>query len=293
MTMKLTKIKLTKNILLSFAVFIALQVGIGFLGFNVQTAQAYKCQGGDYFDSETQRCRAYKKLTPTRRGDGSVVCPDGTHHRDGDDCWGAGGEIKNYPPVMDNGQPIPVGDIYCPEYSDIIGDTYTTYYDPVKHQCCNQKVLFWDLGCVDPVIPERDPSLPPEPGQDDKGGDKDGDGVADPITESIEPVATKCGQEARVNILACGESKSAAETMTSLLRIAVIVLSFIVGIAAVGGLAWASVLYAKAQDNEGNVSEAKTLIRNVVIGLLLYVFLVALTNYLIPGGVFGSGGGWW
>jgi len=97
---------------------------------------------------------------------------------------------------------------------------------------------------------------------------------------------TRCG-EARVNLLACGE-EGGNVALNRLLRIIVVVLSFAVGLAAVGGLAWASVLYAKAQDNESNVSEAKTLIRNIIIGLLLYVFLVALINWLVPGTVVGQ-----
>ena len=75
--------------------------------------------------------------------------------------------------------------------------------------------------------------------------------------------------------------------MNNILKIVISVLTVLVGIAAVGGLAWASILYTKAGDNEGNVSEAKTLIRNIVIGIVLYGFLVAIVNFLIPGGIIG------
>jgi hypothetical protein len=61
----------------------------------------------------------------------------------------------------------------------------------------------------------------------------------------------------------------------------------LVGVAAVGGLAWAAVQYARATDDSGVVSDAKKLIRNVIIGIILYGFLVAIVNWLIPGGVFG------
>ncbi len=100
----------------------------------------------------------------------------------------------------------------------------------------------------------------------------------------IEPVTNECGQ-AKVNLVACGKDTGNV-ALNNILKIAVIILSIVVGIAAVGGLAWASILYSKAEDNEGNVSEAKTLIQNIVIGLLLYVLLVALINWLVPGGVF-------
>ncbi len=96
---------------------------------------------------------------------------------------------------------------------------------------------------------------------------------------------TRCGK-ARVNLLACGTDEGNL-AFQNLLKIAAIVLSFAVGAAAVAGLAWASVLYAKAEDNEGNVAASKELIRNIVIGLLLYVLLLALVNWLVPGGLFG------
>ena len=95
-----------------------------------------------------------------------------------------------------------------------------------------------------------------------------------------------CGQAETV-LIKCSRDTQGALAIATVLRIAVNILSVIIGVAAVGGLAWASVLYAKAQDNSGNVSEARELIRNIVIGILLYGFLVAIVNWLVPGGVIG------
>ena len=100
---------------------------------------------------------------------------------------------------------------------------------------------------------------------------------------TIGRVSDRCG-EARVNIIVCGD-EGGNVALNNVLKIVVMVLSITVGVAAVGGLAWAAVLYSKAEDNEGNVSEAKTLIQNIVIGLIAYVFLIALTNWLVPGSV--------
>lgn len=100
----------------------------------------------------------------------------------------------------------------------------------------------------------------------------------------FEKVEGTCG-EARTNIISCdGEGGTA---IGNVLKIFVIVLSISIGIAAVGGLAYASMLYAKAEDNSGDVSSARTLILNIVIGLLLYGFMVAIVNWLVPGGVIG------
>lgn len=95
---------------------------------------------------------------------------------------------------------------------------------------------------------------------------------------------SKCGQ-AETNLISCADDGNA---IASILKIIVSVLTVIIGIAATGGLAWAAILYAKAEDNAGNVSEAKELIRNIVIGLFLYIFMVAIINWLVPGGVIGG-----
>lgn len=116
---------------------------------------------------------------------------------------------------------------------------------------------------------------------------KDADCLRDGEGNCIEPGALgsvdgKCG-EARTNIVSCdGEGATA---LGNVLRVFVIVLSIGVGIAAVGGIAYSAVQYAGASDNEGNVSAAKDRIRNIVIGLLVYGFMVVIVNWLVPGGV--------
>lgn len=59
-----------------------------------------------------------------------------------------------------------------------------------------------------------------------------------------------------------------------------------VGIVAVGGLIYGGILYASAGDASDKVKKAIEVIRNVVIGVLAYVAMYGLINFLIPGGVF-------
>lgn len=111
-------------------------------------------------------------------------------------------------------------------------------------------------------------------------------GIAEGVKDKGNVIGTTstCGA-ARTNLIACkGKGEQA---LGDVLKIIISVLTVIIGIAATGGLAWAAILYAKAEDNAGNVSEAKTLIRNIVIGILLYGFMVAIVNWLVPGGVIG------
>ena len=71
------------------------------------------------------------------------------------------------------------------------------------------------------------------------------------------------------------------------LKFVMTILSVGVGIVAVGGVVYGSLLYASARDNGGQTEQAMTIIRNVVIGVLLYIFMITILNWLVPGGVIG------
>lgn len=132
--------------------------------------------------------------------------------------------------------------------------------------------------------------MPPDGKNNDNTATTSADGSAGCVKNlrgecaSLPAVDNHCG-DARVNILACGNGKG-SEALANVLRIILMVLTLLVGVAAVAGLALASMKYANAGDNSGTVSEAKDTIRNIVIGIVLYGFLIALVNWLIPGAVF-------
>lgn len=58
-----------------------------------------------------------------------------------------------------------------------------------------------------------------------------------------------------------------------------------VGIAVVGGIIYGGVRYITANGNAGKTEEATKIIINAILGLLLFFFMYALLNWLIPGGV--------
>jgi riboflavin transporter FmnP len=58
-----------------------------------------------------------------------------------------------------------------------------------------------------------------------------------------------------------------------------------VGIAAVGGIVWGGILYTTARDNAAQTQKAVTIITNAIIAILLFVFMYAILNFLIPGGI--------
>lgn len=59
-----------------------------------------------------------------------------------------------------------------------------------------------------------------------------------------------------------------------------------VGIVAVGGVVYGSILYTAAGGSPDQVKQAKTIIGNTIVGLLAYAFLFSFLNYIIPGGLF-------
>lgn len=61
-----------------------------------------------------------------------------------------------------------------------------------------------------------------------------------------------------------------------------------VGILAVAGLVYGSIMYSTAEGDPGKVSKAREIIRNVVIGLIMFAAMYALLNFIIPGGIFNS-----
>jgi hypothetical protein len=59
-----------------------------------------------------------------------------------------------------------------------------------------------------------------------------------------------------------------------------------VGLAVAGGIIFGGYLYITARANASQVEKAKTVIINSIIGLLLFIFMYAILQFLIPGGIF-------
>lgn len=106
-------------------------------------------------------------------------------------------------------------------------------------------------------------------------------------TASAAASGNTCG-DTKTQIVACDSgTKTGVDAINDLIKIAISVLSVMIGVVAVGGIAYAAIIYASARDNQNQISEARTLLRNIVIGVVLYVFTIAIINWLIPGGVIG------
>lgn len=72
----------------------------------------------------------------------------------------------------------------------------------------------------------------------------------------------------------------------ALLLLAINILTAGIGIVAVGGIVYGSILYTSAKSNPDQVKKAINIIINVVIGLVTYFLAWSFLNYIIPGGLF-------
>lgn len=100
--------------------------------------------------------------------------------------------------------------------------------------------------------------------------------------------AEKCG-DVETAIIKCGKvNNKKAETsgVWQILIIALQIMTAGVGILAVGGIVYGSVLYTTAGDKAEQTKKAINIITNVVIGIVGYGLMYVLLNFLIPGGIF-------
>lgn len=86
------------------------------------------------------------------------------------------------------------------------------------------------------------------------------------------------------------ETKDTKTEDSGLFKLLVTVLKFmtaLVGVAAIGAIVYAGILYTSAGGGSDRVAKSKTIITNTVIGLIAYGLMFIALNWLIPGGVLG------
>ncbi len=93
----------------------------------------------------------------------------------------------------------------------------------------------------------------------------------------------KCGG-ADTSIIECGGSSE--DAIINLIKMVIQIMTAGIGVLAVGATIAGGILYASAGGSPENIKKAASIWTNTVIGLILFAFLVAITNFLIPGGVF-------
>jgi hypothetical protein len=103
---------------------------------------------------------------------------------------------------------------------------------------------------------------------------------------------TNNGCETDTAIIKCsgvtGSGKVEETGLWSVLLTAINILTAGIGIAAVAGVIYASILYTSAGGSAEQTKKAMGIITNIVIGVIAYALMYALLNFIIPGGLFTS-----
>ncbi len=98
-------------------------------------------------------------------------------------------------------------------------------------------------------------------------------------------LAGNCGG-AETSIIDCGGA-TGEDAVIGLIKIVIQIMTGGIGILAVGAVIVGGLIYASSNGSPEKLKKAHDIWQNTVIGLILFAFLVAITNFLIPGGVFG------
>jgi hypothetical protein len=86
------------------------------------------------------------------------------------------------------------------------------------------------------------------------------------------------------NIIPC--STTGGNSIWGILTLIVNFLAAGVGLAVVAGIIYGAILYSSAGGSAEQAKKGITYIRNAVIAALLFVFMYAIINFIVPGGLF-------
>jgi len=83
-----------------------------------------------------------------------------------------------------------------------------------------------------------------------------------------------------------GDANSSNSAVLNLLQWVIGILTGGVGVAAVAAFIYAGIIYSSADGSAEQVKNAKNIMQNTVIGLVVFAVMAIAIEWLIPGGVF-------
>ena len=103
-------------------------------------------------------------------------------------------------------------------------------------------------------------------------------------------VGAECGgvQTSVINCDQNGKGDATQSGIWGILITTINIMSAGIGVTAVGGVVYGSIMYASGEGNAEKTKKARMIIFNVLIGLLMYAVMYAFLNYMIPGGMFNA-----
>jgi|GEM_PF-3946828 len=83
-----------------------------------------------------------------------------------------------------------------------------------------------------------------------------------------------------------GDCDNKAVGIQCLVNEILLFMSIAIGILVVGGVTWGGIIYSTSQGNPAQAQKGTTIIGNSALGLILYLLLYAIVEWLVPGGAF-------
>ena len=99
----------------------------------------------------------------------------------------------------------------------------------------------------------------------------------------IALATARCG-DAETSVISCEGNGSTA--IINIIKQVIKILTAGIGIAAVGAVIYGAFLYTTSEGSPDKIKKAREVWTNTVIGIIMFAFMVAITNFIIPGGVF-------
>jgi hypothetical protein len=96
-------------------------------------------------------------------------------------------------------------------------------------------------------------------------------------------LAASCGG-AETSVISCDGTGSTA--IINIIKQVIKILTAGVLVAAVGAVIYGAFLYTTSEGSPDKIKKAREVWTNTVIGIIMFAFMVAITNFIIPGGVF-------
>ena len=95
--------------------------------------------------------------------------------------------------------------------------------------------------------------------------------------------AGSCGG-AETSVISCDGEGSTA--IINIIKQVIKILTAGVLVAAVGAVIYGAFLYTTSEGSPDKIKKAREVWTNTVIGIIMFAFMVVITNFIIPGGVF-------
>ena len=98
-------------------------------------------------------------------------------------------------------------------------------------------------------------------------------------------MAASCGGTDTA-VIDCGGA-TGQDAIIQIIKNVVLIMTAGVMVLAVGATVAGGIIYTTSEGSPDKIKKAREIWMNTVIGLAMFAFMVAITNFLIPGGVFG------